>query len=93
MDEEKTPEESKGSEDNSSEGLQSKAITELDRADQIAQMQKRENDRREQLIIREEKLAAINKVGGSTEGRTEPEKKEETPQEYKDRVLKGDLNS
>ena len=65
-----------------------KATSTLDRADQIAQMQKRENDRRESLLKREEDLAARKAVGGETEAGKSAEKKEETPKEYRARVEK-----
>ena len=75
--------------DNSKDGLQQKTVSELDRADQIAQMQKRENDRHETLITREENLEARRKVGGITlAGQKTEEKKEETPKEYRTRVEK-----
>ena len=69
------------------DGDEPKTISELDRADQIAERQKRENDRREALLTREENLEARRKVGGVTEGAS-PEKKEETPKEYRARVEK-----
>lgn len=79
--------------DTSGEGIQLEAVSELDRADQIAERQKRENDRREQLIQREEALEARRTVGGQTEGGREPEKpKEESPTDYANRVMKGEAN-
>ena len=68
---------------------ENETITHLDRADQIAQMQKRENDRREDILVREEQLMARKQTGGDTEGGTkeEPEKKE-TDKEYRARVEK-----
>lgn len=71
------------------EGVLDKTISELDRADQIAERQKRENDRREEILTREESLAARKAVGGETEGGQEaPKPKEETPKEYNDRIDK-----
>jgi len=79
--------------DNSGERVLSETISELDRADQIAERQKRENDRREELLKREESLEARRAVGGRAEGGSEPEKpKEETPKEYADAVLSGKYN-
>ena len=42
-------------------------LSDLDRADQIAQMQKRENDRHEKLIQKQEALEARKIIGGSAE--------------------------
>lgn len=70
-------------------GVQPETISELDRADQIAERQKRENDRREEILTREENLAARKAVGGVTEaGQSAPVKKEETDKEYRVRVEK-----
>lgn len=62
----------------------------IDRANAAAQKMeeateklKAENDRREALYVE-------SKLGGTAEAGKEPEtKKEETPAEYKDRVMKG----
>lgn len=53
-------------------------LTDLDRADQIAQMQKRENDRHEALILKQEALEARKIIGGSAEAgqETKPVDKE-----------------
>ena len=76
----------KSASDDTNKGVQQETITELDRADQIAERQKRENDRREELLNREEALAARKAVGGITEAGQEPVKKEETNQEYVDNL-------
>jgi hypothetical protein len=89
--ENKTPEESTEPTKDDEEGVQSKTISELDRADQIAERQKRENDRREELLTREEALAARKTVGGITDAGKEEKPKEETAAEYKDRVMSGQL--
>ena len=77
------------------DGTESKTISELDRADQIAERQKRENDRREALLIREENLAARKVVGGTTGAGTQPgvsEKKELSDVEYVEEVMSGKHN-
>lgn len=72
------------------DGIQSETVSELDRADQIAERQKRENDRREEILTREENLAARKVIGGVAEAGTEEEKpKEETPQEYAKKIMSG----
>lgn len=70
------------------EGVQSETISELDRADQIAERQKRENDRREELLNREEALEARRTVGGVTEAGKPVETKKETDSEYRQRIDK-----
>lgn len=88
---EETKKEEEPTPDNTGEGVQQKAITELDRADQIAERQKRENDRREDLLKREESLEASRRVGGRADaGQPPQDTKEETPQEYKDRIMRGE---
>lgn len=63
-----------------------KTTSELDRADQIAERQARENDRREELLNREESLAARRAVGGETEAGSKPHK--ETADEKYNREAK-----
>ena len=65
-----------------------KTVSMMDRADEIAERQKRENDRREKLIERDEALQARRAVGGITDAGQVVEKKEETPKEYNDRIEK-----
>lgn len=67
-------------------GVQSETTSELDRADRIAERQKKENDRREEILTREENLAARKRVGGVTEAGQQPVKKEETDKEYSERI-------
>ena len=75
-------------------GTEAETITELDRADQIAERQKRENDRREELLIREEKLEARKIVGGKSEAGKEPEKpKEISDIDYARQAAAGELNA
>ena len=93
MDEKETPKEDKKKESvvTKDAGLQSETTSELDRADAIAERQKKENDRREEILRREEALEARRMLGGRAEAGQTQEKKEETPQEYKDRILRGEL--
>jgi len=72
-------------------GFQQETVSELDRADQIAERLKRENDRKEELLEREEALAARRAVGGIAEAGQQEKPKEETPQEYAKRVMSGDI--
>ena len=51
---------------------------------------KAENERAEENIRKQEELAARKLISGETDaGIQPPEKKEETPKEYKDRVMTG----
>ena len=71
-------------------GVQQETVSELDRADQIAERQKRENDRREKILDREEALLARKTVGGTIEaGQKEKEEPKETAQEYSKRMHPG----
>lgn len=64
----------------------------LDEAREIAKELKEQNDRKEELLAREEELAAKQAVGGTAEaGMQPPEKKEETAQEYKNRIMRGEV--
>ena len=73
---------------NADNGVQSTTISELDRADQIAERLARENDRREEILTREESLAARRAVGGTTEAGQSVEKKKESDSEYRKRIDK-----
>jgi len=90
MDEEKEKQEiqekTKGeAEETSTESL-------FDKTEKIVAMQKAENDRRENLIKREEELFARKQLGGQSSAGQTPEKpKEETPEEYAKRVMANDI--
>ena len=64
----------------------------IDGAVLAAEELRKQNDRKEALIDREEALAAKRILGGVTEAGASPVKpKEETAKEYKDRAMSGDL--
>lgn len=65
-------------------------VNPLDEAKEINKKKEELLNREEKLIERKEKLHAEQMVGGR--GQVVPPQKEETPSEYKDRVLRGDLN-
>lgn len=94
MDDKIETKEEKPATDDNDEGIQQKTISELDRADQIVERQKRENDRREKILEREEALLARKAVGGDT-GFIPPkeEKKEISNKEYAEKALSGELNA
>ena len=93
MDEETTTqEEPKDTVEDNDERVQSKTMETLDRADQIAERQKRENDRREALIEREEAMAARKAVGGELDAGQETKKVEQTAKEYAEEVMSGKMS-
>lgn len=66
------------------------SIDMIDQANEAAERLERANNRREELLQREEKLAIQKTLGGKAEAGIEPEKpKEETAEEYKNRIMKG----
>jgi len=87
MSEEEKPKEEQTPAD-TGEGVQPETVSELDRADQIAERLKRENDRKEELLTREENLEARRRVGGVAEAGQQSKPKEETPKEYRARIEK-----
>jgi hypothetical protein len=63
----------------------------IEDAREVVNRLKIENDRKEALILREEENAAKMLLGGKGEAGMEPvKKKEETPKEYADRIMKGE---
>ncbi len=87
----KKPEEKEPAAENNDNGVQQKTISELDRADQIAERQARENTRREAILEREEALAARKAVGGVTDAGQTPVKVEESNSDYAKKVMANDL--
>ena len=56
---------------------------------------KKQNDEKRKLLDREDKIIsrreALNQLGGGSMAGKGQEKHEETPKEYKDRIMKGEL--
>ena len=73
------------------EPTEEKTVGLVDEANRVTDRFKRETDRREQLVIREEKLEVARKLGGRSEAGAIPVKKEETDVEYAERVMRGDI--
>ena len=64
----------------------------LDEARKERKMLEEQLDRREKLVEREEAIAATNTLGGTSDAGQAPEpKKEMTPEEYKDSIMKGEI--
>lgn len=94
MDEqETTQEESEETAQDTNKRIQRKTVSKLDRADEIVEKQKIENDRREAILDREEALEARKIIGGELEAGESNKKEEEiSPKEYAEKALSGDLN-
>jgi|TARA_R110000751_G_scaffold218969_2_gene321799 hypothetical protein len=91
--EEKSKEDNQSTPVNTEEGVHTKTLSALDRADSIAERQKRENDRREAILTREEALEARRQVGGVTEaGQAREVTPEQTNKEYALEAISGKLN-
>ena len=60
--------------------------TMVDRADRLAKLLKTENDRSEKLLARAQ-------FGGKSEGASEEKPKEDDPQEYAERALRGEIGN
>jgi len=92
-------EEEKGNPDDAGEGDKEEKKddtpsppTAIEQAEKLHQQIKAENDRREQLLEREEKLHAEKMLGGSSDAGQAPEKKKPlTDEEYKDKVMAGEV--
>tara|TARA_Y100000310_G_C20686529_1_gene819385 strand:- start:2856 stop:3095 length:240 start_codon:yes stop_codon:yes gene_type:complete len=64
----------------------------LEKAEQLANRLKEENDRTEQLLQKQQELAAHNMLSGRAEAGTKPEApKEESAKEYAERVMRGEV--
>ncbi len=72
-----------------------KAEEKKQQVEELSQVVKRleeANQKKEDLLAKEEELTAKNLLGGySNTGESQPEVKEETPQEYAKRVMSGNI--
>lgn len=73
--------------------LQKKPEEPLDRAERLNKEKQALLDREQKLIERKEKLFAEALVGGRSEAGGKVEKKEESPQEYSQRLMRGELTT
>jgi len=68
-------------------------IATIDKANEAAERMERANKKKEELLLREEKLEVNRRLGGTSEaGATKLKKKELSPEEYADLVMKGEVN-
>ena len=84
--EEEKPEEEKKEEEPEEE----KKPSMIDEAKTAADRLKAENDRMDANIEKIEKLKAVDMLGGKTDAGVQPEKPEETPAEYAEKVMKNE---
>ncbi len=63
----------------------------LEKTMQVVKEFNEANKKREEILEREERLKAFNVLGGRSMVEPAPERKEETPKEYKNRVMTGKL--
>jgi len=92
MDEEKKAERiiEKAATKDPGDGVQQKAVSPVEQAKQTLEELRAENSRREEILRREEDLAARHALGGDSSGPTQqPEKKDLSPKEYAEMISKG----
>ena len=66
----------------------------VDEAKKVRDEIKAENDRREEILKQEQKLQSEKMLAGTAGGHVEAEKpKEETPKEYSDKVMAGEVRN
>ena len=78
--------------ENSNEGSKYETTPIIERAREEREKLDAANDRKEELLNREEILMANNHLAGEGEAGQPPVKKEETPAEYTKGVMAGELN-
>ena len=92
MDEEKETEEKESEKpvSDADKGSKSETTTLVDEANTAAERLEKANERKTELLRQEEELMAKKALGGRAEA-GQVEKKELTPQEYADEVMKGNI--
>lgn len=64
----------------------------VDEAKKVRDEIKAENDRREEILKKEQKLESDKLLGGGSGGHVEPKPKEETDEEFVEKVKHGEAN-
>lgn len=67
-----------------------KSIDLIDKTNEATERRERANQKTEELIKRQERLTVETALSGDTEAGKTEEKKEETPEEYKNRIMAGE---
>lgn len=73
------------------QGSSRETLTLLERTERATEARIKANEQTEALLKRQEDLKAKELLGGQAEGGTPVKVKEETPSEYRDRVMSGKL--
>ena len=80
-------------EEDKDEETQESPITDIERAHVAAKAMKKENDRRETIVAREEKLEISRTLGGRADaGKPEVKKEKLTDEEYADAYTKSEVD-
>jgi len=92
MDEEEKQKEQDNSKDNTDKGIQSETTPLIERTEQTVEKLRIENDRKEQLLNRQEELISKQMLGGRSEGGMTVEEEKVTDEQYSDQVIMGEAN-
>jgi len=69
---------------------EAKEISSIEEAKEVVKSLREQNEQMKANLLRAEELEAVRMVSGkSAAGQSPPEAKEETPQEYKERIMAG----
>lgn len=68
-----------------------KPISEYDKALELVKRREEATKAEKEVLDRKEKLAANAMLGGTSGGAVETKPKEETPEEYKNRIMSGEV--
>ena len=68
-----------------------KTVSMIDKANLAALRQEEANKKHEALLNRQERMNVEKTLGGTTEAGTPSEKKEQTPKEYAEQVMRGEI--
>jgi len=71
----------------------SKPVSLYDKTEAMVTRQEEANKKAEEILDRQEKLHANQRLAGTTGGHIEPVVSEETPKEYADKVMKGEIKN
>ena len=77
--------------ENTGDGNKPQSNTLIEQANQAAERLERANQERALLLAREEELEARRRLGGVTQMSVPDKPHVETPKEYRDRILKGQI--
>ena len=86
-------EEKQGTVEDTDEGDKHTSTPVIDAANKAAERLEKANEEQKEILKKQEMLMAKNALGGKSEAGDTPQKKKElTPEEYSDAVLRGEVN-